>query len=312
LTHYREINHRSLFLLLLILAVFPLQAQKKFVQGYIVSWNGDTLHGWLKDRSPGASEGLHSRIRFKTEDAWFRKKYGPEDLAAYGYGGQVFESLPLREESQFFRFRYTLDDHNKRIFLKVIARNKPLTWYHWEYIDAESETVEYFPLFHKDYSPEMVRVTQGVLGLKRKRLMEYFQDCPDLVKVIENREINNVEEVYNFYLAKCSDQKLDGKWMMYRVIQDGNDVTTEHNPYAERYILFFEDGTFETGGRPYGPNTGQYSYSSEQHLLYLYSDAGPEDDSQWKITIEKDTMTWQGLGSEWANRFRIVHHRPAL
>lgn len=303
---------RILFILLLACIGIPGEAQKKgYAEGYIISWEGDTLQGWVKDRSPGASAGLHSRIRFRPEDAWLRKKYGPEDIMGYGYNDLVFESLPLREESEFFRFRYVLDEGNRRVFLKVISRHEPLTWYHWEYTDAESDYVDYIPLFHKNYSPEMVRVTQGVLGLKRNRVMEYFQDCPALVRAIGNKEVNQIEEVYNFYLAQCTDQRLDGKWMMYRVIQDGNDVTAEHNPYAERYILFFEDGTFESGGRPYGANTGRYTYIPDQQLLYLYSDAGPEDDSQWKVTLDNNSMTWQGFGGEWANRFRIVHHRSA-
>jgi hypothetical protein len=123
--------------------------------------------------------------------------------------------------------------------------------------------------------------------------------------------VNGPEEVYNFYILHCLDQKLEGKWMMWQVIQDGNDVSAEHNPHQERYIIFFEDGTFESGGRPYGLNTGRYEYSPEDGILYLISDAGPEDDSQWKVNLENDTMTWEGLGSEWANRFRIIHRRPA-
>jgi len=49
----------------------------------------------------------------------------------------------------------------------------------------------------------MVRVTQGILGLKRKRLIEYFWDCPDLVQAIEKKELNEIHEVYNFYLEYC-------------------------------------------------------------------------------------------------------------
>jgi hypothetical protein len=51
----------------------------------------------------------------------------------------------------------------------------------------------------------MVRVTQGIRGLKRKRLIEYFWDCPALVKAIEKKELNEIDEVYNFYLEHCSE-----------------------------------------------------------------------------------------------------------
>ena len=243
---------RSILVISIAIFLFPLHAQKKgYAEGYIITWEGDTLQGWVKDRSPGYSAGLHSRIRFKPNDRWLRKKFGPEDIFGYGYNDLTFESLPLREESEFFRFRYVLDEGNRRVFLKVISRSEPLTYYHWEYTDGESDYVDYIPLFHKSYSSEMVRVTQGLLGLKRNRLQEYFRDCPELVSAIGNKEINEIMEVYSFYLSYCVDE----------------------------------------------------------NMLFLYSDAGPEDDSQWKVTLEKDTMFWQGVGGEWANRFRIIHHR---
>jgi len=106
-----------------------------------------------------------------------------------------------------------------------------------------------------------------------------------------------------------SENKIAGTWSMYRIIQDGQDVTTEHDPYDERYITFSEDSTFETGGRPYGTNTGKYIFNSEDHTLSLDSDAGPEDDSQWKVTFQGDRMHWQGVGSEWAEGFELIHLR---
>lgn len=301
---------RILYLLLLLFLFQPVQAQKKgYSAGYIINREGDTLKGWVKDRSTGPFEDLYGKIRFRPEQAWFKKKFGPDEILGYGYGDKSFESVPIREESAFFKFRYYVDEAYGSVFLKVISRNDPLTYYHWEYIDGESNYVDHVPLFHKNYSPEMVRVTQGVLGLKRNRLMEYFQDCPLLVQAIETRELKEIMEVYSFYLTHCLDRKLEGKWMMHQVIQDGKDVSEEHNPHGERYIIFRDDGTFESGGRPYGSNTGKYEYSPVDGHLFLFSDAGPEDDSQWSVTIEQDTMNWQGMGGEWANRFRIIHHR---
>ncbi len=49
----------------------------------------------------------------------------------------------------------------------------------------------------------MVRVTQGIMGLKQKRLVEYFNDCPALVKAINNKTLNTAPEVYNFYMNEC-------------------------------------------------------------------------------------------------------------
>ncbi len=98
-----------------------------------------------------------------------------------------------------------------------------------------------------------------------------------------------------------------GKWSMHKVIQDEKDVTEEHNPYDERFLIMREGSTFESSGRPFGRNTGSYVFDQNNHTLFLDSDAGTEDDSQWKITIEGDTMHWLGHGSEWAKGFEIIH-----
>lgn len=201
-----KISIRHLPLILFgFLMILPAHAQKKgYSRGYIITQEGETVEGWIMDRSTGTFLNLYPRIRFKAENALVRKKYGPDEILGYGLNDQHFESMPLTEESAFFRFRYYLNPDSERVFLKVISREKDLTYYHWEYVDDESNYLDYVPLFWRDGSNEMVRVTQGILGLKRNRLMEYFWDCPDLVMAIEKKELNGTDEVYNFYLRHCA------------------------------------------------------------------------------------------------------------
>ncbi len=196
---------RCILLILFSFTILQLQAQKKgYAPGYIINMDGETVTGQVKDRSSGTFMDLYKRIRFKPDDALFRKKYGPDQILGYGYDDQHFESLPLIEESAFFRFRYYLNESNHRVFLKVVSSDRDLTYYQWEYMDDESSYVDYIPLFYRSGSGEMVRVTQGVLGLKRNRLMEYFRDCPELVRAIESKQLNELDEVYYFYLEHCS------------------------------------------------------------------------------------------------------------
>jgi len=113
-------------------------------------------------------------------------------------------------------------------------------------------------------------------------------------------------------IVGCTSSPTDeitGKWFMYKVIQNEQDVTSEHNPYNERYLTLKVDSSFESGGRPYGENTGKYVFNEKENTLFLDSDAGPDDDSHWNVTISNDTMYWQGYGSEWAENFRIVQIR---
>jgi hypothetical protein len=85
----------------------------------------------------------------------------------------------------------------------VVSRAKGLTYYQWEYVDDDSNYLDYIPLFYREGAQEMVRVTQGVLGLKRNKLIRYFSDCPDLVFAIQAKQLNDIDEVFDFYLNRC-------------------------------------------------------------------------------------------------------------
>src|SRR5210317_343863 len=61
-------------------------------------------------------------------------------------------------------------------------------------------------------------------------------------------------------IASCSskkDKEIIGTWQMHKVIQSGEDVTSEHNPFGERAVIFSNDSIFESNGRPLGKNTGR-------------------------------------------------------
>lgn len=203
-------NKRYIPLILLAFMMLPLHAQKKgYSRGYIITLEGETKAGWVKDRSTGSFLELYKKIRFKADDALLSRRYSPEEIQAYGANNQHFESLPIYEESAFFKFRYYLHEDYQRSFLKLIARDMDLSYYHWEYVDGDSNYLDHVPLFYREGSNEMVRVTQGMLGLKRKRLIEYFQDCPDLGMAIHERELDEIWEVYDFYIKTQTPQAPD-------------------------------------------------------------------------------------------------------
>lgn len=196
---------RFILLILFSLVIVQARAQKKgYTPGYMINMDGETVTGQVKDRSEGTFMDLYKKIRFKPDVGGWRRKYGPDEILGYGYADQHFETVPLREEAAFLQIRYYLHENGDRVFLKVISSDRDLTYFQWEYADDESSYLDYIPLFYRFGSGEMVRVTQGILGLKRKRLAEYFRDCPDLVRAIENKDLNEIDEVYYFYLQNCS------------------------------------------------------------------------------------------------------------
>ena len=199
-----------ILLCMLLFVLLPLSAQKKgYEPGYVITLEGDTLRGWVKDRSAEPFVELYRRIRFNPEGKKGRRKYDPAQIRGYAAGDRVYESLPLLEDSAFFRFRYYLDPQADPTFLRVIRRDGPLTWYRQEFVYDDNNYLDFYPLFHRQGSHEMVRVTQGILGLKKKRLMEYFGDCQKLVMALSGDSLSEVEEVYWFYLDSCASQQTD-------------------------------------------------------------------------------------------------------
>lgn len=183
-----------------------LGAQKRaFYPGYIITHSGDTIPGRIKDRSPECFVSLYQKIRFKREGKSRTQKYGPEDILGYGYQGKHFISMPFREESTLFRFRYLSDGAAQPQFLKVIAQSPGLWYLEQPYVDDDSSYLDFVPFFYRPGSSELVRVTQGIFGLKRKRLATYFQDCPAVLQEMTKARstLKTVWELYDFYINHC-------------------------------------------------------------------------------------------------------------
>ena len=104
-------------------------------------------------------------------------------------------------------------------------------------------------------------------------------------------------------------EQIVGRWEMNRVLDRGDDVTAIHNPSGNRYVELRADGTFESGGDPYGVNTGTWSLDPGYNELSLESDLGSADDTYWIVTLDGDAMEWAGVRSETARRFRILSRR---
>ena len=87
----------SLSLILMLFGIEQLPAQKKgYAQGYIVTLEGDTVKGAVKDRSGEPFENLYSKIRFK-KNVRLKKKFRPDQIRGYGYAKSHFEAVQVEE-----------------------------------------------------------------------------------------------------------------------------------------------------------------------------------------------------------------------
>jgi hypothetical protein len=151
-----------------------------------------------------------------------------------------------------------------------------------------------------------------LIGIKNCKQTLVANSLLSKIKIDEQKMKQTSTIILLALLTACalnSSNDLKGTWLMHKVMLNGQDVTTEHDPYDERFIILGKDSTFESGGRPFGKNTGKFVFNPGDQTLFLDSDAGPDDDSQWKVTIRGDTMHWIGYGSEWAVNFELIHTR---
>ena len=192
-----------LFLFISLMITQSAFARKDFTQGYIVNLEGDTIRGMIKDRDPSPFFTLYSKIRFIQDGQRRVKKYAPSQIKAYGYGSVSFRSVRLREQGTLLRISYFTDNIAPFVFLKVIESNQNLILYEQEFTYEDNDVLDAFPLFHIPGSNQMVRVTQGVFGLKKKRLSEYFSFCPTLIEAIEEEAITTPSEVFEFFINSC-------------------------------------------------------------------------------------------------------------
>lgn len=172
--------------------------QKGYESGYIIMNNGDTISGIVKDRKPPPFGKIYKKIYFKAEKSR-KKKYGPDQIKGYRQGNRFYESMWLNVSYDFFKEKYTSSPNvGEQQFLKLIVKGY-LRLYQLEFEDQESDYVDAVDLYKRSDENSLVRVTQGIFGLKKKKLAAYFQDCPELVRKIEVGEMKDPVEIAYYY-----------------------------------------------------------------------------------------------------------------
>jgi len=198
-------RHLVLLIIFIILLNSPIEgfSQKHFLPGYIVTNYGDTIFGKVKDRKSGTFVKLYDKVRFKPNKG-FRKRLSPNNILAYQIGDIKFITMDVRDEIIFFkRIVEEIPNSNNKQFIKIVSEGY-LSWYEKEYIDDSGLSSTFY--FKRADEFEMVFVRTGLFGLNKKRLAEYFNDCPELTEKILNKNIKKPEKVFWFYNDWCGRQ----------------------------------------------------------------------------------------------------------
>lgn len=185
------------FFLIALIISFSTFGQKNFEEGYIVLKSNDTLYGFIKDRKPHPFGSLFKKVKFKGKRG--KSKYSPKEILGYKKAGSLFETLWIQDSGKFFDQNYTsIVGSGSPEFFKVVEKGF-VTYYHHEFEDADSGYIDYIGYFKKDEDSKLIRVSQGLFGLRRKALALFFSDCPELAEKIVNKQIKNPLDVVRFY-----------------------------------------------------------------------------------------------------------------
>ena len=188
--------------LILILSAFSLSAQKTFQPGYIVNNNNDTIYGSIRDRKDAPFAKIYNKIRFKNGKD-FTKKYSPEKINGYKAGERLYESLWLDIKADFLWSSYwSIPGVGEKRFVKVIIKDY-LCFYQLEFLDPDSDKIEAIPLFKRQDENQLIRVTQGIFGLRKNSLRDYFNDCSELIERLDNGELKSPAEIVIYYNRNC-------------------------------------------------------------------------------------------------------------
>jgi len=188
-------------LLILIMTLLPLSSsvygQKRYEEGNVVLKSQDTLYGKIRDRKPHPFGSLYKKIKFKGKRG--KSKYSPKEILAYKKGGSFFESMWVEDSGRLFDQNFiAIEGSGRPVFLKVVEKGF-VTYYHWEFEDADSGYLDYIGYFKKEDNQNLIRVSQGLFGLRRKALASFFNDCPELALSIKEKQIKDPIEIIRFY-----------------------------------------------------------------------------------------------------------------
>jgi len=200
-------NHKKLVILSIFLFIkIALYAQNNTTEDYIILRTGDTIVGTIKhiDES-GISSKYYKKIRvINARDR--QKKYKRKDVSKFKSNGYTYEAFWLNQSSDkivLFNPRYYIDSQEGELhFLKIITEGA-LNHYELEWFEQGESGINWMDLLKKEDDQFLLRASQGLFGLKRKVLKNYFRDCPKLIEQINNKQLNNVAAVVDFYNNQC-------------------------------------------------------------------------------------------------------------
>jgi len=185
-----------------------LPAQKSNSGDYLILHQGDTLYGKVEYINESSTiRDFHKKIQI-TDASGKRKKYKREAVAAFRVDNTDYESFWLKPTSQkifSLNVRYDLEVKKGDLYFLKVRKRGNLSHYELEWFEQGESFLMSMDLLKKEEDDYLLRATQGLLGIKRKALRDYFAECPDLQMQIDQKQQNEIGSIVEFYNNNCPD-----------------------------------------------------------------------------------------------------------
>jgi hypothetical protein len=177
-------------LILIYLAFVPIAHSQKWQEGYVVTTEDDTLHGYVKKWWPYTTPRSSALVEFRLERRGPSEFYEPGDLHAYQRGGDLYLSGLSREFYAFLK-------------VEEIGRLRLLRYSGINHLYSPRQ--RFSPVFNRYYLSRQTqprhlkKVSKETFRLEMSR---FFRDTPELSTQIRDRQlryrdINEIVEEYN-------------------------------------------------------------------------------------------------------------------
>jgi hypothetical protein len=205
------IKNTPIYILLYLLISTTTYGQLNQSSDFLVLTSRDTLFGAFEHINTEAiSPRFYKKIRYTAPDGK-RHRIKRKNVMAFRANGEYYERFFLIQSTQFpdkivlVNPRYDINSVNGTpYFLKLVEKGR-LSHYLLEWWDQEDSTPMSMDLLKKEQDSFFIRATQGVFGLKRKVLSEYFATCPELNDLIQQKQLNDVSGIVDFYNRECKN-----------------------------------------------------------------------------------------------------------
>ncbi|MGF1556858.1 hypothetical protein [Paucihalobacter sp.] len=205
-------NIKTLVLLFILIGLFiPHLAltQTDAAEDYLVLHDRDTIYGTVNYiNRKGFNYSFYKKLRI-IDAKGKTKKYSQKKVRSFKAENIAYEGFWLSHSSEKLillnpKYNITPQKGNHH-FLKVVEKGI-LSHYQLEWFEQGESLLMQADLLKRENDMYFMRATQGLFGIKRKTLTSYFNDCPKLQQQISQKQMQNLEEIVNYYNETCAKQ----------------------------------------------------------------------------------------------------------